>query len=113
MFWGADTVDNSGNYPTLNSAYIRANKSGTAAHTAATKTMDVSNVTRLWVAVPSSRTVTNIYGANGEQMGSYMGDVVEGTVSVNGVNNFTAATYKLYTFTSGAPLTETITIKIS
>ena len=106
MFWGADNGS-----ATLNSATIRtASGGGSAAKAATTKTLDASGKTRIWVAAPSGITLNNLYNSLGADLGSVMGSVTSTTVSVEGANGFTAATYTLYVFSSDAALNGTYTI---
>lgn len=108
MFWGAD--DGSA---TLNSAYIRANKKDSAATAAATKTVDAQGALRIWIALPSGRSLSNLYNSLGSDLGSVMGDVDSSkTASIEGANSFTAATYTLYVFESDSALNGDYTIVI-
>lgn len=113
IFWGADNGTN-----IFDSEYIRTNKKGSAANpnSSTGEKMNVSSVTRLWVAIPSgsSKKVNNIYGANGSDMGSYINSNPQTiqNVPVYGANNYSPANYTVYTFNSNSPLTEEITVII-
>lgn len=108
MFWGADDGK-----ATLNSAYIRANKKGSAATAAATKTVDAQGALRIWIALPAGRSLNNLYNALGSDLGSVMGDVDSSkTENIQGANGFTADSYTLYVFESDSALNGDYTIVI-
>lgn len=108
MFWGADDGK-----ATLNSAYIRANKKGSAATAAATKIVDAQGALRIWIALPSGRSLNNLYNSLGSDLGSVMGDVDSSkTTNIEGANGFTAASYTLYVFESDSALNGDYTIVI-
>lgn len=109
MFWGAYETRPT----TMDSTEIRKHTGGGSVATGAiTETIDLTGKTYVFVALPSGRTLNNLYNQLGADLGSVMASVTSSTVNVNGANGYTEAQYKLYVFESSSKLNGNYTIVI-
>lgn len=109
MFWGAYETKPA----TMDSTEIRKHTGGDCAATStATKTISLQDKTYFFIALPSGRTLNNLYGNLGPELGSAMSSVTSSTVSVSGANGYTQASYTLYEWNSDSKLNGNYTIVI-